>query len=130
MIERITKAQLNTLTAKHNNNMNLPILTNAVFVTREHLDRFLNSLPREHDAYKICFIRHDSPPLDTRISPAGNNLTQLSLIFVPMKDTNQATWESTEADENGMISTLSFCVPGRPDNNTTGHCPPASGCNT
>ena len=118
MIERITKAQLNTLTAKHNNNMNLPILTNAVFVTREH------------DAYKICFIRHDSPPLDTRISPAGNNLTQLSLIFVPMKDTNQATWESTEADENGMISTLSFCVPGRPDNNTTGHCPPASGCNT
>jgi len=51
-------------------------------------------------------------------------------LFVPMKDTNQATWESTEADENGMISTLSFCVPGRPDNNTTGHCPPASGCNT
>ena len=129
MIAPKTKPEIKRLTDNHTNNKNLPIKTDAIFVTRQHLNEFLTNLP-PHDAYKICFIRHDSPPLDTRISPAGNNLTQLSLIFVPMKDTNQATWESTEADENGMISTLSFCVPGRPDNNTTGHCPPASGCNT
>ena len=104
-------------------------MTDAVFVTRDHLLEFLNNTPSGLDAYKICFIRHDTPPLDDRISAAGNNLTQLSLMFVPVKDTNTVTWKSTEAnDQDGKITTLCFCVPGIPDGNSTGHCPPASGC--
>lgn len=131
MIAPKTKAELDMLIAKHTNNKNLPIKTNAIFVTREHFEQFLNSVPANHDAFKICFIRHDFiPPDPSRILPAepGSNLTQLSLIFVPMRDTNRGTWESTEAVENGIISTLSFCVPGIPDRDSTGHCPPASGC--
>lgn len=130
MIESITKAKLNKLIANHNNNRDLEIITDAVFVTRDHLEEFLTSLNNlpNHDAYKICFIRHDTPPLDDRISPAGNNVTQLSLIFVPLKNTDRITWTSEEVTENGLIPTLCFCEPGRPDRNSTGHCPPASGC--
>ena len=132
MIESITKAKLNKLTANHKNNKDFRIMTDAVFVTRQHLEEFLKSLPqalKDHDAYKICFIRHETPPLDDRISPAGNNLTQLSLIFVPVKNTNFVTWKSTEVtDQNGLIPTLCFCEPGKPDGNSTGHCPPAIGC--
>lgn len=129
MIEKITKVELGKLIANHRNNKDFRIVTDAVFVTKDHLETFLSGLPSEHDAYKICFIRHETPPLDDRISPAGNNLTQLSLIFVPVKDTNKSTWKSTEAtNPDGTITTLCFCKPGVPDRNSTGHCPPASGC--
>jgi hypothetical protein len=129
MIESITKAKLDKLIANHNKNRKLEIVTDAVFVTRKHFDQFLSRLPQNHDAFKICFIRHDTPPLDPRILPAGNNVTQLSLIFVPMKNTDRVTWKSTEAaDDDGTIRTLCFCEPGRRDDDNTGHCPPASGC--
>ena len=131
MIEPITKAKLNKLIANHNKNRNLEIITDAVFVSRGHFKGFVDSLPTDCDAIKICFIRHKLPRPDSRILPAeqGNDLTQLSLIFVPVKNTDFETWKSTEAtDQNGLIPTLCFCEPGKPDGNRTGHCPPASGC--
>lgn len=133
MTEPITKAKLDKLIANHSQNRNLKIVTDAVFVKRDHFREFVNSLPTETDAIKICFIRHKFPPQDPRILAAeqGNDLTQLSLIFVPVKNTNFATWASTEAtDQNDLIPTLCFCEPGRPDGNSTGHCPPASGCDS
>jgi len=130
MIAPKTKPEIKRLTDNHTNNKNLPIKTDAIFVTRQHLNEFLTNLP-PHDAYKICFIRHDTPPADDRILPAGNNVTQLSLIFVPVNNTDRITWISEDVtDQNGLIPTLSFCVPGIPDRDSTGHCPPASGCNT
>jgi len=133
MIAPKTKAEIKRLTDNHTNNKNLPIITNSVFVTRQHFEQFLDNLPVDHDAFKICFIRHEFiPPDPSKILPVpGSNLTQLSLIFVPMRDTDRVTWASTEAtdpNDNDRISTLSFCVPGIPDRDSTGHCPPASGC--
>jgi len=124
MLNPITKAQLDKLTDNHKNNKDFRIMTDAVFVTRDHLNEFLNGLPTNCDAIKICFIRHKTPPSDTRILEAGNNLTQLSLIFVPVKNTNRETWTSKEVTKKGLIPTLCFCVPGIPDEKSTGHCPP------
>lgn len=132
MIELITKDKLNELQANHKNNKDFRIMTDAVFVTRAHLEKFLSALAKnhsEHDAYKICFIRHKSSPKDSRILSAGNNLTQLSLIIVPTKKTNTLTWDSTDVTEkDGKIPTLSFCTPGKSDKNSTGHCPPQKPC--
>lgn len=133
MISPKSKAEIDILCGNHQSNMSLPIITNAAFVSRRHFEEFVRGLPPDYDAVKFCFIRHSIPPQDDRNLPAGNNLTQLSLILMPMKDTNTATWESTEVIENGMIHTLCFCEPGRPDRpdrNGTGHCPPASGCDS
>jgi hypothetical protein len=131
MLNPITNDRLDELKNNHQNIMNngLPIITKALFVTRLHFEDFVNSLPQDCDAIKICFIRHEIPPQDRRILPAGNNLSQLSLILVPMKNTNRSTWESEVATgQNSLITTLCFCVPGVPDGSSTGHCPPASGC--
>ena len=132
MIKSRTKDDIRKLSDNHRNNRQLSIETDAVFVTRKHLAMFVRSLPQECDALKIMFIRHQTPPQDPRIKSVGNNLTQLSLIFVPLKDTNNSTWVGTTiTDQNDKVLTLCFCEPGeidRPERDSTGHCPPASGC--
>ncbi len=130
MISPKTKTEIDTLCENHKNNPNLPIRTNAVFITRDHFDAFRNNLPQDCDAIKICYIRHKFPPQDSRILPAepGNDLTQLSLIFIPTKNTNRSTWNSELADLNGLVPTLCFCEPGKPDGDSTGHCPPNKPC--
>ena len=129
MIEKIDKETLDTLIANHKNNKDFRIMTDAVFVTKKHLEEFLDTLRTDnlqHNAYKICFIRHETPTSDRRILPAGNNLTQLSLIFVPVKNTNTGRWDSSTEAKNGdkTITTLCFCKPGIEDGKSTGHCPP------
>ena len=131
MLNSITKADLDKLIGNFRINKDLPFITDAAFITRKHLDEFVKGQPPNCDALKICFVRFPSiPPDPDKILAAGNNLTQVSLIFVPLKETNLANWTSTEiADANGNIETLCVCEPGVLDP-ATGVCPPKKGCPT
>ena len=112
--------------ANHKTNANLPVMTDAVFITRKHFDEFVGGFPQECDALKICFVRFPANPKDPdRIMEAGNNQTQLSLIIIPVKETNSDTWSSTDAaDDDGNLRALCVCEPGIDDNNGTGLTPP------
>lgn len=129
MIKFISKTNLDRLIDNHKNNKGLPILTDAVFITRKHFDEYVKGLPQDYDALKICFVRFESnPPDPDRILEAGNNLTQVSLIFVPVKNTDQSTWTSTGVtDQNDVLRTLCVCEPNIDDQNNTGVVPPKNG---
>ena len=128
MLKPISSTRLEELCANYRNNKSLLNETNAVFITKKHLSDFVDGLPQPCDAVKICFVRFSSTPPDpVTIKDAGNNLTQVSLIFVPLSNTNSATWESTEiAGENSLC----VCEPTVDDTNSTGVCPPKKGCPT
>ena len=125
----ISKAALDQLTANHKNNPDLPVITNAVFISRAHFEKFVSNLPSEYDALKICFVRFPANPKDPlRILEAGNNLTQLSLILTPVKGTDKLKWSSEDVtDQNGNLITLCVCEPGVDDQNGTGLTPPKTG---
>ena len=128
MLKAINQARLTILCNNYKNNKALPNETNAVFITKDHLTEFVNGLPANCDAVKICFVRFESTPPDpAKILPAGNNLTQVTLIFVPLSNTDRASWISTEITG---ANTLCVCEPTIDDNDSTGLCPPKRGCNT
>ena len=126
MIKNITEQKLTELIANNKTNANLPVMTDTVFIALDHFNEFLRGLPQECDALKICFVRFPANPKDPgRILEAGNNLTQLSLVIIPVKATNSANWSSTDAtDKDGNLRALCVCEPGIDDNNGTGLIPP------
>src|SRR6186713_245471 len=131
MLKPITKTELDDLILNHQGNKTLPIETDAVFITKEHLKDFVDDLPGKSNAVKICFVRFKSDPKEPKkIKDAGNNLTQVSLVFVPVevKDGTRSSWSSDEVLVNGFLNTLCVCEPGIDDNNDTGLCPPNEGC--
>ena len=129
MIKTISKPDLTQLISNHKNNPGLPVMTEDIFIGRDHFEDFIKSLPQNYDALKICFVRFPATPKDPeRILESGNNLTQLSLILVPVKGTNRLSWSSSDVtDANGNLMALCVCEPGVDDNNATGVVPPKGG---
>jgi hypothetical protein len=126
MRKSISGSKLEELMNNNKDNIELPVVTNAAFITRKHFEEFQSSLPADYDALKFCFVRFPATPPDpTKILPAGNNLTQISLIIVGTKKTDRVTWNSTGVtDVNGNLITLCVCEPGENDDDNTGVCPP------
>jgi hypothetical protein len=120
------KSELDKLVDNHMNNMGLPVTTNAAFISRRHLENYLQGLPGDCDAIKVCYVRFDGTTSDpARIAVVGNNLTQLSLVFVGMTKTDIKNWNSTEiTDAAGNLKTLCVCDPAVDDQDQTGLCPP------
>ncbi len=142
--------ELDALTDNHKNNMNLPIETQAVFVTLKHLKDYISLVEDRHnkptapdfdvnkvcDAIKICFVRFEFMPNNNQILPAGKDLagkelTQVSLIFVPVKTADRSKdWSSQELSKNDGLQALCVCEPPADDRDSTGVCPPNKGCKT
>src|SRR4030095_186203 len=107
-----TNTELDKLIANHAKNMNLQFMTKAVFVNLDHLKTFIAQVEDRHnrttapgydpqkvcDSIKICFVRFEFKTNRNQILPAGKDqkgieLTQTSLIFVPVKS-DPKTWTS------------------------------------
>ena len=132
----MTISEIKKLTDNHIRNVNLPVLTQAVFVGLDELKTFISNaekLPR-CDTIKISFIRYSrgEATIDDRIKHAGKNLSQVSLIFVPVDTINLRDWSNRDLINDGSekIETLCVCEPGQnlSKDDLTGLCPPASGC--
>lgn len=134
--------ELISFITNHEENIGLRVMTKAIFVTLDHLKDFISqvedkhnkSIPGECDAIKICFGRFEFKPNSRQILAAGKDLkekelTQVSLIFVPVKTADRSkSWESTELFKNDGLLALCVCEPAVDDQNNTGLCPPNEGC--
>lgn len=143
MIKEISSTELAMLVDNHGKNMGLAVETKAVFITLDHLKDFISQVENRHnnpvkvcDAIKVCFVRFEFKPNANQILAAGKDLTgteltQTSLIFVPVKTADRSQdWTSQELSKNDNLLALCVCEPAVDDQNSTGVCPPKKGCPT
>lgn len=131
MTETMTVDQIRQLALNHREHRNLPFVTNAAFIKLEMLESFLSQAKTNHpdcDTLQINFIRYDLNNAENWISPAGENLSQVSLQLFPVKVQNMENWQVTLPVEN-LITTFCFCPPvANYKEGVSGICPPRGNC--
>ena len=132
MNKRISVNQLESLVQNHRNNPGLPIMSNSFVIEMSQLDKFIlkaKSLD-DCDAIKIHLIRYPLTANRVHIEKTPNeDLSQISLAFVPANIISFADWTARDVAEGNNIFTLLVCDPTslRSTNGTndkTGVCPP------
>ena len=136
----LTGAQLRDLSNNHIDHLeDLPFKTKGAVIELDALTNFLNAEKQKHgirfDGVRIYFVRYDlgTPPIKrNNIGKAieGNNLSQVSLVFAPVRIKGRTQWEVEDLkNQDQKFSTFCICHPEddtAPDQ--TGVCPPKIGC--
>jgi hypothetical protein len=136
MKKSIPITDLDKLSNNYRNNKDIRSITNAAFLKIAELEGYIADARARNsscDALQISFIRF---PLGKdekgRILSAGNDLSQVSLIFTAVRTIDSEQWiVDPLKDQQDNVFTLSI---NEPDNGTAmdksvdGLCPPKMGC--
>lgn len=140
MQKDLTEEQLSDLSENHIDNLEtLPFKTRGAVIELDALDNFLKAEKQKHpdtfDGIRIYFVRYelDPPPIkpdNILKATEGNNLSQVSLVFAPVKIKGRTQWDVEDLrNQDQTFSTFCIC---HPEDNTkpdqTGVCPPKIGC--
>ena len=133
MEKSISITELNKLATNYRSNKDIRFITNAAFIKITQLESFIADARTKHplcDTLQINFIRFPLEANQENILSAGNGLSQVSLMFFPVRTINLVEWiVETVNDENGEILTLSINEPGiNIIERTNGLCPPKGNC--
>ena len=144
MIKPISLTKLDSLCENYQTNLGLSIESMAAFLNLAHLEDYISQIKARHniqgakpdeicDTIKICFVRYEGKDTSGKILLAGKGrngkeLSQTSLILVPVNTSNAATWESKELEKSDGLLSLCVCEPNVNDQNHTGLCPPNENC--
>ncbi|MDQ3844112.1 MAG: hypothetical protein M3342_08885 [Bacteroidota bacterium] len=134
MAKKMRSSALQKLVENHVQNPRLAFVSERAAVTLAELETFIKEAKNLHngdfDAVQIFFVRFPIDEAKTgkkaeniRIKSAGNNLTQVSLIFAPANiKKRHPQWIVEPLKKGGSILTLPVCDPKF--KNETGLCPP------
>jgi hypothetical protein len=132
MISPKTTAEIDSLASNHRRNTSLPIRTNAAFIKLAQLEQFISQVRTSHpsaDTFQINIIRYPLPANTPDLEVAGNNLSQVSLMFIPVRTINASSWSvQTVVDQNNQALSLSINDPNSPTHVDNGLCPPKGSC--
>jgi len=133
----IDSSKLNSWINNFRTNADLGFTTNSATVSLEQLENFIieakEKYPSSMNGFRIYFVRYslaDGGPNLENIKQAGKNLSQPSLVLVPVKNYGQlkGTGNDFVLDNPGDLYVLAFSEPDStdPDDSTT-LCPPKCG---
>jgi len=132
----ISEIKLKQLVSNFRNNRNLPFTTDAAAISLEQLESYIAEAKTKYsgnlNGFRIYFIRYPlgDGPAPAGIGKAGNNLSQPSVVFVPLKNYDAATGagEDSVLENPGDLYVLSFGDPAGPGgDDSTALCPPKCG---
>ncbi len=136
MIDTIDFTKVEDLAKSHKDNLDtLPFKSLTAAISFDELREFIKQAEAKTspaaDAAIIYFVRYKFDPTATedRIEKAkkGDELSQVSLVFVPAKIKDKSLWkvdELKDKSDDTKILTLCFCNPNDPRKDETGMCPP------
>ena len=79
----------------HKNNKTHPLETESAGISLSELEDYITAVkatyPADLNGIRICFVRYPLPANKNKIKSSGNNLSQLSIVFVPVKSFDAAT---------------------------------------
>ena len=79
----------------HKNNKTHPLETESAGISLSELEDYITAVkatyPADLNGIRICFVRYPLPANKNKIKSSGNNLSQLSIVFVPVKSFDPAT---------------------------------------
>jgi len=116
----------------HKNNKPHPLETESAGISLSELEDFINAAkatyPADFNGIRICFVRYPLSANKNKIKSSGNNLSQLSIVLVPLKSFDPATrmGDDYKVGTSEQVYALSFTDPEGPDDpgDTTILCPP------
>ena len=123
-------------TANFKNNKTLSFSTNSAAVNVAELEKFIveakKKYPGDFNGLRIYLIRYSLPEemiesAKSKIGSSGNNLSQPSIVFVPLRlfDASTGSGEDYKIGTTNDIYVLAFSEPDNSDpEDTTVLCPP------
>ena len=79
----------------HKNNKTHALETESAGISLSELEDYITAVkatyPADLNGIRICFVRYPLPANKNKIKSSGNNLSQLSIVFVPVKSFDPAT---------------------------------------
>jgi hypothetical protein len=111
--------------------MDLPFVTNAAFIDLKEFQAFLSHAQATHpecDTLQINFIRYDIEWPESWVREAGEQLSQVSLQFFPVKAVDNAGWV-VDGPQTSRVVSFRVCPPGANyKEGVSGICPPKGNC--
>lgn len=119
----------------YKNNKTLPSETNSAAISLSELEAFIKAAKESYktddfNGIRIYFVRYPLSAGTERIGTSGNNLSQTSLVLVPVKSFNASTGSGDDykLGTSEQVYALAFADPDSPDPQETYIlCPPKCG---
>jgi hypothetical protein len=135
--KNVSSSTLNQWIHNFRSNNDLPFTTNAAAVSLNQLENFIKEAKTKYPAsltgFKIYLIRYpmsEGDPVSENIEKAGRNLSQPSMVLVPVKNYDHSIGSGDDfvLENPGDLYVLAFSDPQSPDPaDTTVLCPPKCG---
>jgi hypothetical protein len=115
----------------HKNNKTLAFATDSACISLSELEDFIKAAkanyPTDFTGFRIYFVRYPLPASTENIRTAGSNLSQPSLVLVPVKsfDPTKGSGEDYKVGTSEQVYALAFTDPdGSDPGDSTILCPP------
>ena len=115
----------------HKNNKTHALETESAGISLSELEDYITALkatyPADLNGIRICFVRYPLPANKNKIKSSGNNLSQLSIVFVPVKsfDPAKSIGDANKVGTSEQVFALAFADPdGSDPGDTSILCPP------
>lgn len=132
----VSAATLNEWASNYANNKDISFTTNSVGISLSALEEFIAELraryPAELNGIRVYFVRFpfndNSPPLP-QIANAGKNLSQPSVVLVPLKNFNGNTGAGDDfvIPNQDQLHVMAVADPQDPPDTAAILCPPRCG---
>jgi len=135
--KNVDSSTLNQWIHNFRSNTDLPFTTNAAAVSLNQLENYIKEAKTKYPGsltgfriYPIRYPLNEGTPVPAGIQKADRNLTQPSLVLVPVKnyDHTKGSGDDFVLENPGDLYVLAFSEPGSTDpGDTTVLCPPKCG---
>ena len=118
----------------HKNNKTLSFETDSAGISLSELEDYIKAAkatyPADFNGIRICFVRYPLSAKKDKIKPSGNNLSQPSIVLVPVKSFNASvgSGDDYKVGTSEQVYALAFADPDSSDPQEASIlCPPKCG---
>ena len=134
--KQVSKSTLQGWVNNFVSNKDLPFITNSAAISLPQLENYIAEAKAKYPAgitgFRIYFVRYpfnDNSPALVHLQKAGKNVSQPSVVFVPLGNYNRTTGWGNDLTLPGQddLYVLTFSTAETDSDDDTAPCPPKCG---